>query len=153
MCVHINGLCWICQPPSWRSVLYPFSSQQNRSALCSVLHTREALLVTVLHFLTISRCNNNNEMRPFSLEISPDTGYRLLNAALQTNSLQQRPFWDASSRSLGHDNSPLFFNARKMKPFRTLDSFPLINSFIRHGPDRKQRVQQFFYCCVYSLPR
>jgi hypothetical protein len=21
--------------------------------------------------------------------------------------------------------------------------------FIRHGPLRKQRVQQFFYCCVY----
>jgi hypothetical protein len=27
--------------------------------------------------------------------------------------------------------------------------FPLI----RHGPHRKQRVQQFFYCCVYLLPR
>jgi hypothetical protein len=23
---------------------------------------------------------------------------------------------------------------------------------VRHGPHRKRRVQQFFYCCVYSLP-
>jgi hypothetical protein len=24
---------------------------------------------------------------------------------------------------------------------------------IPHGKHRKRRVQQFFYCCVYSLPR
>jgi hypothetical protein len=41
-------------------------------------------------------------------------------------------------------------NPKKQEVLGRINHYFLL---IRHGPHRKRRVQQFFYCCVYSLLR
>jgi hypothetical protein len=83
--------------------------------------------------------------RAFKVRTLPKTGYPLDALSLIQVYLGSK-FCPPFRKLLGE--FPLYVQWAALKVTRRSGNNSL-PSFIRHGPHRKQRVQQFYYCCAY----